>query len=84
MWQAFAERADSAALEASHISEAATLMWEVHDLCTQATAEGFAQEASERVVADHERRSALLDLLLQGPLVDRHALSRLRCGPAQP
>jgi hypothetical protein len=52
-------------------------MWEVHDLCTQATAEGFAQEASERLLADHERRSALLDLLLRGPLADRHALSPL-------
>jgi hypothetical protein len=80
MWQAFAEKADSAALDASEISEAATLMWEVHDLCTQATAEGFAQEASERLVADHERRSALLELLLRGPLADRHALSVLASG----
>lgn len=80
MWQAFAQMADSAELEASDISEAATLMWEVHDLCTQATAEGFAQEASERLLADHERRSALLDLLLRGPLADRHALSRLSSG----
>jgi PucR C-terminal helix-turn-helix domain len=80
MWQAFAEEADSAALEASEISQAATLMWEVHDLCTQATAEGFAQEASERLLADHERRSALLDLLLRGPLADRRALSLLASG----
>jgi hypothetical protein len=55
-------------------------MWEVHDLCTQATAEGFAQEATERLVADHERRSALLELLLRGPLADRHALSLLASG----
>jgi hypothetical protein len=60
MWQAFAEKADSAQLEAADITEAATLMWEVHDLCTQATAEGFAQEASERLLADHERRSGSL------------------------
>jgi hypothetical protein len=31
-------------------------------------------------VADHERRSALLDLLLQGPLADRHALDLLASG----
>lgn len=80
MWQAFADKADSAALEASDVTDAATLMWEVHDLCTQATAEGFAQEASERLVADHERRSALLELLLRGPLADRHALSLLASG----
>lgn len=80
MWQAFAQQADSAALEASDISEAATLMWEVHDLCTQATAEGFAQEASERLLADHERRSALLELLLRGSLADRHTLSLLAIG----
>jgi hypothetical protein len=80
MWQAFAQQASSAELEASDISEAATLMWEVHDLCTQATAEGFAQEASERLLADHERRSALLDLLLRGSLADRHALSLLASG----
>ena len=80
MWQAFAERADSAELEAADITDAATLMWEVHDLCTQATAEGFAQEASERLLADHERRSALLELLLRGPLADRHALTLLVSG----
>ena len=84
MWQAFAEMANSVALESTDISEAATLMWEVHDLCTQTTAEGFAQEASERLVADHERRSALLELLLRGPLADRHALSFLAAGPRLP
>ena len=80
MWQAFADRADSAELAAGDVIEAATLMWEVHDLCTQATAEGFAQEASERLLADHERRSALLELLLRGPLADRHSLSLLASG----
>ena len=80
MWEAFAEKADSAALEAGDITEAATLMWEVHDLCTQATAEGFAQEAAERLLAEHARRSALLELLLRGPLADRQALSHLASG----
>ena len=80
MWQAFADAAGTAELEAGEISEAATLMWEVHDLCTQATAEGWAQEASEMVLADHHRRSALLELLLRGPLADRHSLTLLASG----
>jgi PucR C-terminal helix-turn-helix domain/GGDEF-like domain len=80
LWEAFAEEARRVSLDAVEVSRAASRVWEIHDVCMQAIAEGYADRSSELRVVDHDRSAVLMDTLFLGPRSDRRNLFLLAAG----
>jgi hypothetical protein len=68
IWEALAEQALADDEPGEVLVRAATDMWAVADLFTHAMAEGYRDEITEQVLGAEQRRSALVQALLEGRL----------------
>ncbi|MBB4678386.1 helix-turn-helix domain-containing protein [Crossiella cryophila] len=70
LWEQLTEAALAANASGAVLMRAATDMWQVHDVFTQAMADGYREELTERLVGQEQRRSAVVQALLEGGLAE--------------
>jgi hypothetical protein len=66
LWESLAERARRHQIPSDVIVNAASDIWLVQDLFTQAMADGYRAEKNAQLLADEHERSALLSAVLEG------------------
>jgi hypothetical protein len=66
LWESLAERARQHQIPSDVMVEAASDIWLVQDLFTQAMAAGYRDELNEQLLASEHERSALVSAVLEG------------------
>ena len=87
MWERLAAAATEAAVSGAVIVAAATEMWLVLDTFTTDMANGYREEITAKAIVEEQRRSTLVEAILQGQLTDTslfEAADILRLPPQGP
>lgn len=74
-WEVVVEEATRTSLVGSDmLVEAASAIWEIQDGITEAMVSGYHDAATQRLLAGHQERSALVEALLEGRSMDVDAV----------